>query len=416
MPDGNARSEDLRREVYDAQQAAHQLERRLAEADGDDDPAGLAAQLVTAQARVVAAERQLAAARKQADTVEQVTDSGSEATRTRGLASTGLKITVEPQMANVPTAIYHLLDPDEYPLVKCTVTTAVTTGPFKRVRVTSYIEGYSAKAIDTVEVKRNQTPPAIICQQPTLFPDKIHSINELTRASLNILGEDLDTGKIEVHKTIPIWLLARTSAPLATYNPTTGSWQDMSRYLGAFVTPNQPEIMRFLRTAAARHADMRLVGYQDDAGVETQVAAIFEALKTDGKLVYVNSVRDFNPDTGVKSQRLRLPAESLRDQQANCVDGAVLFAALLEALTLNPAIVVLPSHVIVGWESAPDSGQWQYLDTTKLDTRSFAQAVKFGSGLAQAMERKALETGDQEWFRRWPLRELRGTYGIYPTE
>jgi AcrR family transcriptional regulator len=413
MPDGSTHIEDLRREIYDAQQAAHQLERRLAEAEDDADPAALAAQLVAAQAKVVAAEQQLAAARKQADTVEQVTEHSSEETRTRGLATTGLKIVVEPQMANVPTAIYHLLNAGDHPLVKCTLT---TTAAFKRVRVTSYIEGYSAKAIDTVEIKRNQNPPAVVCQQPTLFPDKIASVHELTRASLNILGEDLDTGKIEVHKTIPIWLLARTSAPLATYRPADGVWEDMSRYLGAFVTPNQPEVMRFLRTVAARHADMRLVGYQDDADVDAQVAAIFEALKNEGEIVYVNSVRDFNPDTGVKSQRLRLPAESLRDRQANCVDGAVLFAALLEALTLNPALVVLPSHVIVAWESKPASDQWQYLDTTKLDTRNFAQAVKFGSGLAKAMESKALETGDPEWFRRWPLRELRGTYGIYPTE
>lgn len=411
MPDESARMMEPRRKVYDAQQAAQRLERRLAEARATDDVAALAEQLAAAQAQVAAAEAQLAAEKKQADSSGQAVESGN-VTRTRSLESTGLQVTVQLQMANVPTAIYHLLDPAAYPLLKCTVMTSLRG--IKRVRITSYIEGYSSKAITTVEVKSDK--PAVVSQQPTLFPDKVHGLNEITRASLNILAEDLDNGKIEVHQTMPIWLLARTSAPLATYDPAGGTWKDMSCYLGAFVTPNHPEIMRFLRKVATKHTAMRLVGNQDETDVTAQVEAIFEALKNEASIVYVNSVKDFNPDAGVKSQRLRLPAESLRDQQANCVDGTVLFASLLEALSLNPAIVVLPSHVIVGWESTPQSNQWSYLDTTKLDTRSFAEAVKFGSTLAGVMEKQVAATGNAEWFRRWPLRQLRGDLGIYPSE
>lgn len=414
MPDDSTRVREVRRAVYDAQQAAHQLERRLTEAGEGEDVAALAQQLAAAQAQVVAAEEQLAAEKKQADAGDQVVTLGSEVTRTRSLETTGLQVNVQLQMANVPTSIYHLLNADDYPLVKCTVMTNLRAG--KRVRITSYIEGYSAKAIDTLEVKPNQNPPAVICQQPTLFPDKVRTVTEITRASLNVLAEDLDNNnRIEVHKTMPVWLLARTSVPLAIYNPSDGTWKDMSRYLGAFVTPNQPEVMRFLSNVAVRHANMRLAGYQDTTDVDDQAQAVFEALKAEPKVNYVNSVRDFNPDAGVKSQRLRLPAESLRDRQANCVDGAVLFASLLEAISLNPAIVVLPSHVIVGWETAPQSDQWRYLDTTKLD-KSFAEALKFGSTLAQVMEKQRTATGNEEWFRRWPLRELRASFGIYPAE
>ena len=413
MPDDGAPVKEARRTVYDAQQAAHQLERRLAEADEGEDIIALTQQLSAAQAQVVAAEDQLAAAKKQADGGDQIVVRGSEVTRTRSLETTGLQVTVQLQMANVPTSIYHLLNADEYPLVKCTVTTSLRGG--KRVRITSYIEGYSSKAVDTLEVKPNQNPPAVVCQQPTLFPDKVRSITEITRASLNVLAEDLDTGKIEVHKTMPVWLLARTSVPFATYNPSDGTWKDTSRYFGAFVTPNHPEIMRFLRKVAARHPDMRLVGYQGDVDVDAQAQAVFDALKSDAEIVYINSVKDFNPDAGVKSQRLRLPAESLSGQQANCVDGAVLFASLLEALSLNPAIVVLPSHVIVGWETAPQNGKWRYLDTTKLN-KSFDFALKFGMALVNAAEQQSAATGREDLLYRWPLRELRSAFGIYPTE
>jgi hypothetical protein len=297
--------------------------------------------------------------------------------------------------------------------VKCTVTTSAS---LKRVRITSYIEGYSAQAVNTIDVQRGEAVPSVVTQQPTLFPDKVRTLTELTRASLNVLGEDLATGKVEVHESIPLWLLARTTAPLATYEPQSNTWKDMSRYLGAFVTPNHPSVMTFLREVAAKHPSTRLLGYQDSADVDAQAEAVFEALKSVAGIVYVNSLISFNPDTGTKSQRLRLPRESLADRQANCVDGTVLFASLLEALSLNPAIIVLPTHVIVGWETAPDSNQWRYMDTTKLDTRTFAEAVQFGTTLAQVMEKQRAATGDERWFYRWSLRELRGTYAIYPAE
>lgn len=413
MPDNTTQVEELRRQVYDLQQAAHGLERQLADAADPAAAQALVAKLAEAQGKAAAAEQNLATAKKQAGTTAETLVGSGEVTRTRSLATTGLNVVVEPMMASVPTAFYHLLDAEEHPLVRCTVT---TTAAFKRVRITSYIEGYSAQAVDTIEVKRNQTPPPVVTQQPTLFLEKVRTITELTRASLNVLAEDLDTGKVEVHKSMPIWLLARTTAPLATYDPTSGEWKDMSRYLGAFVTPNHPSVMTFLRDVAEQHAGSRLVGYQDNADVEAQVKAVFDALKSVAKIVYINSLNTFNPNTGERSQRLRLPRESLGDRQANCVDGTVLFASILEALSLNPAIVVLPSHVIVGWETAPESNKWRYLDTTKLDNRTFEEATQFGTTLAEVMEKQRTATGNERWFYRWPLRELRGTQAIYPAE
>jgi hypothetical protein len=412
MPSGETRVEELRREVYDLQQAVNGLELQMAQASDSATVLALADRLVEAQLKAGAAEQALAEAKKQAGRTEETPAGDGEVVRTRSLATTGLEVLVEPQMASVPTAYYHLLSPDAHPLVKCTV--QIKTANFKRVRITSFIEGYSAQAVDTVEVRRNVAPP-VVAQQPTLLAEKVRTINELTRASLNVLAEDLDTGKIEVHKSMPIWLLARNSAPLATYDPTSGTWKDMSQYLGAFVTPNHPSVMEFLRLAADKHAAKRLVGYQD-ADVDGQVKAVYEALKTEKQIAYVNSLTAFDPNTGAKSQRLRLPRESLADKQANCVDGAVLFASILEALSLNPALVVVPSHVLVGWETAPDSNEWRYLETTKLATGGFEDAVKHGTAFAGAYEKQATAKNDARWFRRWPLRELRAKYGIYPAE
>ena len=67
------------------------------------------------------------------------------------------------------------------------------------------------------------------------------------------------------------------------------------------------------------------------------VKAIYDALQTKANIKYVNSTVDFNPDETAKTQRVRLPRETLKERQANCIDGALLFASLLEAISLNPA-------------------------------------------------------------------------------
>lgn len=412
MPANGATIEDLRRKLYDLERAAQEWERLLAEAPTPEAGKNALEQLTATQQAVQQAQNDLAAAQKQADVAAQPAAPDKDVgTATRSLATTLLQVNAQLQMPQVPTAYYHLLNADEHPLVRCTVTTRAAV---KRVRISSYIEGYSAQAVDTVEVRNGQKESPVVAQQPTLFLDKVRGVNELTRASLNLLAEDLDTGKVEIHETMPVWLLARNSAPLATYDPATGTWQDMSRYLGAFVTPNHPSVMAFLRRVADKSSDLRLVGYQGN--VDDQARALFAALKEDAKIVYVNSLNDFNPDSMARSQRVRLPRQVLEERQANCVDGALLFASLLEAMTISPALVVLPQHVIVAWETAAGNGEWRYLDTTKLDTRTFDEAAEFGEALATAGQRQQQATGNDGWFRLWPLRKLRADYKIYPAE
>src|SRR5688572_13383090 len=129
---------------------------------------------------------------------------------------------------------------------------------------------------------------------PTFFRERLDILDELKRATINVEVRDLD-GKVELHKTMPIWLLAKTTAPLAVPDPATGTIIDMTKYLGAFVTPNAPEVMAFARRCADLHPKKRLVGYQiGESEVKPQVEAVFNALKDHG-IVYVNSIIDFTP-------------------------------------------------------------------------------------------------------------------------
>ena len=66
-----------------------------------------------------------------------------------GPDTTGLKVDTAIKLQPVPTGIYHLLDPDVHPLLTVTITN-LTDEP-RRLCVTAFIEGISAKAVRTLE-------------------------------------------------------------------------------------------------------------------------------------------------------------------------------------------------------------------------------------------------------------------------
>lgn len=421
--------DELQRQAYNARVVAAKLRREFY---GETDPLDLTAstvapnilrdQLQQAEENLLSLERQLQERHteeaKQPRTGQLPTathDSlildSRKMTKLLGPTTTGLETQIHLRMAQLPTAICHLLDPEENPLVTCFVDN--TRNEIRRIRVSSYIDGYSARSIQTYEIEKQKSHE--FRQLPTLFPDRARTVTELTRATLNVRIEDLD-GKVEVEQTKPIWLLARTTAPLAVRDPKTQEWRDMTHYFGAFVTPNTPSLMKFLRVAAGLHPARRLSGYQGQkSDVEPQAEAIFNALKTEAGITYVNSVVAFSPEDGAINQRVRLPRESLEDKQANCIDGTVLFASLLEAASLNPALVIVPQHAFVAWETWTGSNEWRYLETTMIGSHTFQEARQYAENNAQLYQAIAGKNNASA-FHRWSLRELRTTRHITPMD
>jgi hypothetical protein len=315
------------------------------------------------------------------------------------------------RMSHVPTGIVHLLHAERTPLVTFSINN--TGDEYVRLRLNSFVEGYSAQAVDTVELLPDQSVE--IRQLPTFFPDRIRPVTELTRATLHIRIDDLD-GKTEQQSSFPIWLLARTSAYNGVEDPLTGEWIDLSVFYAAWVTPNAPEVMQVLRRAADLHPDRKIVGYQADPdGIKEQVKTIFDALKAED-ILYVNSVLSFGATRGEYTQRVRLPRESIANRSANCLDGTVLVASVLEAASLNPGIVLVPGHAFVAWETQDGNGQWDYLETTMIGSHEFEVAHE--SGQRQARQQKALfdQIQDPYYFQLLPIPDLRARYGITPME
>jgi hypothetical protein len=333
----------------------------------------------------------------------------SQTARVMGRETTGIEVQVKLRLERIPTSIIHLFDVKNHPLISFKLENIGKTP--RRLRITTYVEGYSASSIETVEVAGNGA--AELSQLLTFFPHQLRQVTELTRATLHLKVDDLD-GKQELYTTRPVWLLARDSAYLSMQDPSTGKPVDLAPYLAAWVTPHSEEVLVLLREAADVQPQVVVGGYQGDAEfVERQVRAVFEALKA-RRIVYVNSVICFGAGPGEHMQRVRLPRESLAKRSANCIDGTVLFASVLEAASLSTAILIVPGHALLGWQ-IQDGGDWDYIETTLIESADFATAQRVGRELIRRHEKLAGATGRQ-LLRRIPIAQARANFGITPME
>lgn len=119
--------------------------------------------------------------------------------------------------------------------------------------------------------------------------------------------------------------------------------------VGAFVTPNHPEVLRVVKQAAGilRGWDPSagFDGYQsqDSNRVRKQAAAIYAALQQEG-LTYCVAPASFE-EIG---QRVRLPDSLMQIRMGNCLDISLFYAACLEAVGLNPLVVFTRGHAFAG--------------------------------------------------------------------
>lgn len=298
--------------------------------------------------------------------------------RLLGPETTGLKVEPTLNLNPVPTAIYPLLDPDTDPLLTVAVTNVSLDAKSKRVCVRAWVEGLSAESVRTIELKRGVKEPTVLKLLPLFLPERVSRVTTVQRATLHLRVDDLD-GRPECHDTFPLVLLARTCGFNAVRDPATGEAKDLTRYYGAWVTPHDDAVQERVRRAAALHPTGMLAGYLHGGPerVREQVGALYRSLQEAG-LAYVNAVTDYGAPAESVTQRARLPRESLARRSANCLDGAVLFASLIEGASLSPALLMIPGHALVGWESDDGAGDWQFLETTMVGTADFDAACRSG--------------------------------------
>ncbi|MBN1139471.1 MAG: hypothetical protein JXM73_23045 [Anaerolineae bacterium] len=89
---------------------------------------------------------------------------------------------------------------------------------------------------------------------------------------------------------------------------------------------------------------------------------------------------------------LRLDGGGVDDvpgRQANCIDGTVLFASLLELANIDPLLIIVPGHAFVGWRVWKNVKRYEFLETTLIGDGDFEEAQQ----AAQARYDDALMNG-----------------------
>jgi hypothetical protein len=334
--------------------------------------------------------------------------------QTGDVQSEPLEWQVDVLMKKVPTSIYHLLSVDSNPLFTC----KVRNGHQRRnVRLTALIAEFSVEAVESAWLEPGAAHT--FRQLPAFSRGAIHTLSETARATLNVKIEDLSDQRVLAHNAFDVRLHPRTTVFLEVQDESTKKWNDLTSYIGAFVTPNNVQVQRFVRAAASAVQSGQFVGYQaGQAGVLSQVRGLFEAFKASG-IAYRSFVESFDTEPGLTMQRVQLPRDTLASGLANCVDGQVLVASALEGIGLSAGLVYIQKvdagHALVSWETQRGNGDWQYLDTTKIGESTFEENLANANSLAKAFERTAAQINNPRLFRRHALAQLRAA-GISPME
>ncbi len=128
-----------------------------------------------------------------------------------------------------------------------------------------------------------------------------------------------------------------------------GGLQFLPQLLVSYVTPNNTKIYEIkseaIKILERNGFTVAFEGYQEQnkERVVQMVSALYKAIQNK-ELIYSAMPPSFE-NTG---QRIRLVHQVLDTQFGNCIDITLLFAACLEAIDLNPIIVITKGHAFVG--------------------------------------------------------------------
>jgi len=325
--------------------------------------------------------------------------SGSELTLSQSINFTdycmiGLKLSYSPKEnltvwvktwdQPIPTGIYHtLLGSQKYrvPLVNFRVLN--NSNESKKLLFCTKIEGFTQEQRTTVTFPPKKTK--IVTHLPPILEGALQRLIETKVTNICTKVTELDgSPTLILDNTYPIRLLAFDTMVWEVTNPSTGITEDLSRLILAWITPHTHErlIEKLVHKAVELHPKKVIVGYQSAKNqreqihvVKEQVKAVYNALKEYG-ISYVSTPICFGTDTPELTQRVRLPENSIQSRSANCIDCSVLFASVLEHIGLNPAIVLIPGHAFLAWETWRGSEKYQFLETTMLQTSTFEESLR----------------------------------------
>lgn len=128
-----------------------------------------------------------------------------------------------------------------------------------------------------------------------------------------------------------------------------GGTELVPQMLAAFSIPSHPAVTMLMQQTskilANWNEDVSLEGYQSGSPdrVKTLAAAAYAAIQQQN-ITYAMPPSSF----GFQGQRIRLPDAVLDEHMGTCLDMTMLYASLLEAIGLNPILILVEGHIFAG--------------------------------------------------------------------
>lgn len=148
-------------------------------------------------------------------------------------------------------------------------------------------------------------------------------------------------------------VLSRTF-PLTLYERHAMTW-DRKENIGAFVTPKDPAVVDFTRGVIQQYVD----SFPVLPSSLVYARAIYDSLGVLGLTYIVDPTSPFQEfsEKAASVDYLQYPRDTLARKSGDCDDLSVLFAASLENIGIGTALVDVPGHVFVIFNTGVASGE-----------------------------------------------------------
>lgn len=140
---------------------------------------------------------------------------------------------------------------------------------------------------------------------------------------------------------------------------------DLSHIYAAYVNEQHPYVDKLLREALDQGMVDSFTGYQSKSKdqVLAQVYALWDLMVT-RDMRYSSTTATAASSQSARSQHVRLLEQTVNNTQANCVDGTVLFAALLRKIGIDSALAITEDHCYLAFWTDADHRVSYGLETT----------------------------------------------------
>jgi hypothetical protein len=194
---------------------------------------------------------------------------------------------------------------------------------------------------------------------------------QISSSPINIMFRIFDEDGNKAEKSIPLFMRSINDC-IYRYHE-----QKFDFLFTAFIQEQHPEIDKILKEALNTKLISSVSGYQgDDVNTILQVAAIWKVLHDRGFQYSSVTTTSTNSNNIIVSQAVRTFDNSMKTNQANCVDGTVVFASLLRAINISTVMVMTHNHCFLGFYTSRKRDKILYLETTMLSNSDIIDQAK----------------------------------------